>query len=353
MKPPRPTGRKKGPLLFLAVNFHYIGDPKDFRQDVFHPVSQAALRSQLTELSRHFEFIGQDRLLSALRDGSPLPERCCLITFDDGLKCQYENALPILDAMAVPALFFVSTLPYADRRACTVHRIQQIRARLTSERLWGRMADLHDRMTGRPLPYDESVKARVISQYRYDDESDARVKFLLNYSLEASLRDRLVEAIFMELLPDELQFCGRLYLDQEMLADLARRSLLGIHSHGHTLLSPLSADLLREDLSKNLSILQGMIGGGHAIKAISYPYGGAEAVSIRVSETARELGLELGFTMERAFNASLEHPLLFARVDTNDAPGGKAPRFAIDGDGIKPASPDGFPPRRTLFFQER
>ena len=59
-----------------------------------------------------------------------LPEKSCLITFDDGLKSQYENALPLLEKLKVPAIFFVNALPYAEERACLIHKVHYSRANL-------------------------------------------------------------------------------------------------------------------------------------------------------------------------------------------------------------------------------
>jgi hypothetical protein len=72
---------------------------------------------------------------------------------------------------------------------------------------------------------------------------------------------------------------------------------------------------------------------------ISYPYGSAAAVDRPVAEAAGRLGYRVGLTMERAYNRSLLEPLLLARVDTNDAPGGKQA-----GAGVAPA--------RTRYFDE-
>ena len=43
-----------------------------------------------------------------------LPKKSCLITFDDGLKESYENGLPILDDMGIPAAFFIIRRSYAS-----------------------------------------------------------------------------------------------------------------------------------------------------------------------------------------------------------------------------------------------
>ena len=101
-------------MLFLVINFHYIHEEDKYSFPGIYPTSVARLASQLEQISEHFHFISQDDLSGAVDGQKTLPERCCLITFDDGLRDQYENALPLLMEKGIPAVFFVNALPYKD-----------------------------------------------------------------------------------------------------------------------------------------------------------------------------------------------------------------------------------------------
>jgi peptidoglycan/xylan/chitin deacetylase (PgdA/CDA1 family) len=59
-------------------------------------------------------------IVQALDNKGSLPEKACLISLDDGLRCQYEVALPILDDLNVPGAFFVMGAPYTKQKATTV-----------------------------------------------------------------------------------------------------------------------------------------------------------------------------------------------------------------------------------------
>jgi hypothetical protein len=59
-----------------------------------------------------------------------------------------------------------------------------------------------------------------------------------------------------------------------------------------------------------------------------------------VADAAGAAGFEVGFTMEPAYNRSLEQPLLLGRIDVNDAPGGSH------------AHPERIAPARTRYFAE-
>jgi len=104
----------------LAVNFHYIEEGLSHPYPAVYPVEPDRLEAQLVELGAWFDFVSGEQLLAAL-EGESLPRRACVITFDDGLRSQYENALPILNRLGVPALFFVPCRPQQEGRALNVY----------------------------------------------------------------------------------------------------------------------------------------------------------------------------------------------------------------------------------------
>lgn len=340
-------------MYFLAVNFHYIESEKKYLYPGIYPISPLKLRNQVEELSEHFEFINQDQLLSALRGENSLPDKCCMLTFDDGLKCQYENAIPILEEFKIPAMFFIPTLPYSEKKACLVRKIHYVRANLKSEIFLTKVKKEYFKITGKIFNFSGIDETRAINQYRYDEEKVAKLKYLLNNLLPLDIREKIIKKIFSEMVHDEREFWRKFYLNQKMVVDLARRSFLGIHSHNHYPLAILRRGDLKNDLKMNLETISKIVGNDCTIKGISYPYGNMESISPEVSFVARSLGLEFGFTMERSFNRSINFPLLFARVDTNDAPGGKDPCFAFREDGGIEVLPNGkFGERRRLFCRE-
>jgi peptidoglycan/xylan/chitin deacetylase (PgdA/CDA1 family) len=105
---------------------------------------------------------------------------------------------------------------------------------------------------------------------------------------------------------------------------------------------------MREQILRNQQELEAI--GGRPVPFISYPYGGEHAVGKREATTCAELGLRIGFTMERSLNTSLEDPLLLARVDTNDALGGKQPMMSVRDGSLQIA--DGLGARRKRYLDE-
>jgi peptidoglycan/xylan/chitin deacetylase (PgdA/CDA1 family) len=166
--------------------------------------------------------------------------------------------------------------------------------------------------------------------YGYDAPAAAQVKYLLNIALPADVRGELVDELF----GDDEAFAKGLYMDRGQVEELEARGLVGAHAWAHRPLAKLDDAELRSELERSAALF------AEHPRAISYPYGTPDAVDERVAAAAAEAGFEVGFTMEAAYNRSLEQPLLLARIDVNDAPGGSH------------ANPERIAPGRTRYFTE-
>ena len=86
-------------LMYHKVN-DVQGNPTTVSTSVFD--GQMELLAQLG-----YQVVDLDAVLAHYVEGSPLPERAVLITFDDGYRDNLENALPILRRHGYPAVLFV------------------------------------------------------------------------------------------------------------------------------------------------------------------------------------------------------------------------------------------------------
>jgi peptidoglycan/xylan/chitin deacetylase (PgdA/CDA1 family) len=299
-------------MTLLAVGYHYVAaEPPDEPRAIF-PVTLDGLAAQLELIGRSSEFVSRDELLAAVTGEAELPERACVVTFDDGLRCQVELALPVLERLEVPAIFFVPGKPLAEECVLYVHKVHALRERVPDAELL--------RLAGA-----EDVPVEVAQEhYRYDEPDAARLKYLLNMRLPLDEREQVVGAAFAEVFPDEAAFAYELYMSRDDVAELERgHAAVGAHSYAHEPLARLADDALDEDLEAVAALLEEVTGSRP--RALSYPHGTASTVDVRVARRAEAAGFRAAFTMERALNRTLEEPLLLGRLDANDAPGGKRP----------------------------
>jgi peptidoglycan/xylan/chitin deacetylase (PgdA/CDA1 family) len=325
-------------MTLLAVGYHYVAAEPPAEPRAIFPVTVDGLGAQLELVGRSFEFVSRDELLAAVAGEVPLPARACVVTFDDGLRCQLELALPVLERLGVPAIFFVAGKPLAEELVLYVHKVHALRERVPDAELLA-LAGAAD------VPVDVAQE-----HYRYDEPDAARLKYLLNMRLPLDEREQVVGAAFAEVFPDEAAFARELYMSREDVAELERgHAAVGAHSYAHEPLARLDGDALDDDLQAVAALLEEVTGARP--RALSYPHGTPSTVDLRVARRAEAAGFRVAFTMERALNRTLEEPLLLGRLDANDAPGGKRPRLRLAAG--EPVVDDGVSLARERYVEER
>lgn len=115
-------------LLRLAAGIHGTGaailmyhsvqeDPSlqaDSLGGIIH--SRRVFRKQMELLAREFHPLSLDKLAILLRAEEKIPERSVIVTFDDGYRDNFENAMPILDQVGMEAAFYVTVECVEKRR---------------------------------------------------------------------------------------------------------------------------------------------------------------------------------------------------------------------------------------------
>lgn len=318
--------------MLLVVNYHYIGDETKFKHGIY-PVSREKLYVQLKELKKNFVFVGQNEVIAAVHQEKALPPKACLVTFDDGLRCQYELALPVLDELKIPAIFFVNAFPYLHHQALIVHKVHWCQAQMTPEDFLAMVKENFEKLSGQKFSFShfENLENLAKKQYPFDIIQVGCIKFLLNRDLLSSeLRSGIINSIFNSLETNESRFVDAFYLSKDSMRDLGQRGFLGFHGYTHHSLALLSDEKLEEDFEIGMRVIKNIVGEKTHLKSISYPHGEADNdVSERVFQLAKKFGLEIGFTMRRSINQTLTEPLNLSRFDCNDLPGGKQPKFAL------------------------
>ena len=66
-------------------------------------------RACIDLLSQHYEFISMDVAVQMLSGRSKMRKNCVVLTFDDGYQNNFSEALPVLQDLEVPGVFYVAT----------------------------------------------------------------------------------------------------------------------------------------------------------------------------------------------------------------------------------------------------
>lgn len=298
----------------LAVsNYHYIREDYTANYPSIFGVTPDGFQNQLKALSNIGDFISINDLLNNYDDIITSKDNFYLVTFDDGLKEQFKFALPILDALNIPAVFFANSINLLEGKVSNVHKIHMLRANVSPETLLNKLLD-----NTLNIEEADAIKAKTI--YKYDEEKSAVLKFFLNYKMEPSLREEKIDRLF-NFHFNEKEINEQLYFNCDEICTLAKLGYLGSHSHSHLALANLNDIELEFELLKTKQYFEEIT--KKEIYSIAYPYGTKEAVDERVANTARKMGYKIGFTTSTGINSDVEDSLLLKRFDCNDLIGGK------------------------------
>jgi peptidoglycan/xylan/chitin deacetylase (PgdA/CDA1 family) len=204
--------------------------------------------------------ISLDDWRAAVNDGTPLPKRPVLLTFDDGYRTVLTEAAPILAVYELPALVFVCTAPMTSTRV-----------------LW------FDDLAAREG--EASVEAWKSRDYNAWQTACAPTSPLADDDPRVLMR------------PDELA----------ALATIDRIEIGG-HTARHPILARASPCQQRLEIVENLQSIEAWT--GRKARAFAYPNGrpGVD-YTVETGAILRDAGIDAAFTTRPAFSPAYEPPL--------------------------------------------
>lgn len=304
--------------MLLAVNFHYIRHHFDAPFASIFGCTPQGFKQALEALALEGTFVSCEEIVAAIENKSSLPEQAIVITFDDGLKEQIDLALPILDQMGIPAIFFVNTQSVVEPVVQNVHKIHLVRSQLSPQKVTEALHEMYEALF---VKYDQDeIRLKAIDHYKYDQEDAAILKYKMNFILSSDQVEQVINKLFLVHFGSEESVHQNLYMTKPQLISLANRGYLGSHGHTHVPTGLMQDEKKIQEVVLSQSILTNLTAS--PIKAFSFPYGSMESAA-NMEPLLTQAGYKFAFTMERAVNHHLKSPFAFSRIDNNDAPGGK------------------------------
>lgn len=300
--------------MLTVSNYHYIREDYKTNYPSIFGVTPLQFKEQLLLLKNSGEFVSADDLISHTDSLINSTEKYILITFDDGLKEQYEFGLSILDSLNIPALFFANSINFEQKKVSTVHKIHLLRSIISSDDFLKSILKI------------DSSKIKSINTFRakkiyiYDDEKSAVLKYILNFGLTYAEQEKIISDLFL-VYYDEAEVLKSLYFSNLNLIELASKGFLGSHTHSHYPLGLLKTEEVILELQNSKNFFEKLT--TTTINSVAYPYGTQESCTVEVAEIAKKIGYKLGFTTNRGVNIGNENKLLLNRFDCNDLVGGK------------------------------
>ena len=291
-----------------GVMFHHFhGGP--------HPAGQGSLSTQ--DLADMIDFLGRERLLPArvwmerAASGRLRPGELCL-TFDDGLRCQWDIAYPVLKSLGLDAFWFVYTSPLEG----TLERLELYRYFRTMRypdvgdfyRAFDAVSSVGPDGTAVATALADFEPTSYLKDFAFYTNADRRFRFtrdqILGPERYAAVMDAMIAA---EGFPTE-GLAAKLWIDDEIVVRLhAEGHVIGLHSHTHpTQLCRLEPAAQEREYRNNSTHLARVI--GRAPRAMSHPCNSYDSSTLAL---LARLGVDFGFRANMAMagrHGPLEHP---------------------------------------------
>lgn len=300
--------------MLNIINYHYTRENFKTPYPSIFGVTPTDFKKQLVLLKNEGNCVSPSEFVDNFTDIVTSKEKCFFITFDDGLKEQYELALPIIDELGMQAVFFANSINFEEKKVSTVHKIHLLRSILLPDVFLSYL----DQHQIKVLTDVETQKA--ITNYRFDDIKSASLKYLLNFKIPFDVQEVIVNSIF-ERYFSESEVLETLYMDISQIKHLANLNCLGSHTHSHYPLGLLNKNKLNFELEHSKHYFEKLT--EKSIQMVTYPYGTDEACTSLVAETAEKVGYLFGFTTKKGEVNVDQNKLLLKRFDCNDVIGGK------------------------------
>jgi peptidoglycan/xylan/chitin deacetylase (PgdA/CDA1 family) len=233
-----------------------------------------------------------------------------LITFDDGLKCHWDCAIPWLEELQLKAIFFVHTQPITDGYDYLIC-VKKFCAKFfrTQSDFYNLFNHFYVKLHG---GYEKiAFPGDFLSEYTFYTPEEKMHRYIRDIVLSTGEYLRIIEMMMKEKktsfrdLSDESVF-----LNADQIGEIsAMGHLIGLHTHTHpTNITKLSFEEQRYEFGRNKQIIEEIT--NKKVTTASYPCGRYNADTLKV---LKSLDLSCAFTSST--NHSDRNPLLLPRQD--------------------------------------
>ncbi|MEO8846716.1 MAG: polysaccharide deacetylase family protein [Kofleriaceae bacterium] len=269
------------PSTLSILTYHHIAEnPPGYPYDRgVADATPAQFRRQMELVAKYANPVTIADVVRAL-DGGSLPKNPVMVTFDDGYKSCRETALPILESVGLPAVFFVATSFITERRLYWWERIALI---LSSTK----------RSTA-SVTYPHPIEISASDPDALHDLA-AVVKDTSGLELERFL-DELAQAFGVAWHAElERGHANDVVMTWDDVRALAAAGMdVESHSRRHRVLQTLDPVALEDELTGSREELEAQL--GRPVQAIAYPVGRRIAHLAPIRHAVEAAGYKIGFT---------------------------------------------------------
>lgn len=252
-------------LNLTVMMYHYVRDAGDAAEagSGIPGLPKHAFTAQVDQLAQQYEMVSWYNVRDALLEQKPLPERACLLTFDDGVCDHYLNVFPILAKRNIAGLFFAIAREN-ENIVPLPHKLHYLIAKLGLQTM---RDEIFQRLDESQRTTFTAAEARY--RLRYRSETDV-IKGVLQRDLEPVIGPLLTALLGQHVGPEaEL---ARLFLTGSQIQEMHAGGMnFGGHTRTHPWFDFIDSTRRANEILASQAFLATV---EQAPFAFAYPYGG-------------------------------------------------------------------------------
>jgi peptidoglycan/xylan/chitin deacetylase (PgdA/CDA1 family) len=279
--------------FFHGIMFHHFHDKK------IHTKGQGSIDKD--DFKSMIDFIGRNNILDAdvffekFKENKLKNNEVCF-TFDDGIKCQIDIALPILEELKIKSFFFVYTSMFEGKPDnLEVFRYFRMNFFDSINQFYLSFYKVLDKDLKIFFEkHNNKIKETKIKLPTFSIE-DIKFRLVRDIFLTKTEYEKIMFVMIKEKKFDFKKFYKDLFFQKNDLKKLDKLGhLVGLHSHTHpTLIEKLSYNDQKKEYENCLSSISNILDKPkNEIKFMSHPCGSYNNFTL---EILKGLGIELGF----------------------------------------------------------
>lgn len=292
-----------------AIMFHH------FHDNHIHITGQGSISSQ--DFSDMLDFYGHTHniisadefLLKSQNDSLDAHDVC--LTFDDGLLCQYDIALPIMTERRLRAFWFIYSSPM-----CGILEKLEIYRHFRFS-MFSDVEEFYNAFFNMAFSLDYTLKSRLstfnpdeyLKEFPFYTPDDKRFRYLRDRLLGETRYNEIMDRMIAAYGYNVRENASLLWITPSQIKSLHEMGhIIGLHSHTHpTVMSSKSLDEQLREYSTNQKCLEEIT--GHKVISASYPCNSYNHDTLKCMHS---LGIEIAFranmSPERLGDLKLEYP---------------------------------------------
>lgn len=282
--------------------------------DDFHPPGQGSINaSNFVAIINQFDrrnVIPAGEWLERATSNTLRDHDLCL-TFDGGLLCQYDLAVPVLRDLGLTAFFFVPTAVHeGDLDRTAVYRYFRETSFESLEHFYAAFYEELSCTSSGPRVKQAMLRfnpREYLAHYPFYTLADRKFRFVRDDVIGPDAYEDIMTRMLASAGVNLSTLAKRLWMSADQIRALhADGHVIGLHSHTHpTRLAKMSPQQQRDEYGQNWRAIRQIT--GHAPTAMSHP---CNSYSPYTLSLLRQLGVRIGFrtNMVQSPYCALEQP---------------------------------------------